>query len=261
MIDLTNLNKGYVNAVYNGDKIVSIYTDKEDAEYILNANPTFILKEKQCFEFYENGNISKEAYELTIVNLIVSDKVKEFAFNNSTGFALCALKLYFNKNNEEFTIEQITNYYYSYDNYTTDINCYKINPLIKNLLNCLTSKNFCVIANLINYILSYQCSTEEELKEYEFNSTHYTKDGETFEIPIEQVKNKSDICLFDNLTLDGFKNYSVIEKEKKQSSSKDDLIKWVTIYEFFASLEVTYVFQFYKLILNNKVEDPFEFID
>ena len=89
MIDLTNLNKGYVNAVYNGDKIVSIYTDKEDAEYILNANPTFILKEKKCFEFYENGNISKEASKLTLVNVIASNL---FNCEGCCIFSICGIE-------------------------------------------------------------------------------------------------------------------------------------------------------------------------
>ena len=175
---------------------------------------------------------------------------------------MCLIDRYYKENNISYELENIVQYSYS-DEYgiEEEIIVYNKNKLVDKLLSILNDNNMGIIMSMINKIYSYQAETEETLKQIENLSTHYTIEGTEKECPIEWKRDFVSLCIYDNLTFEGIRNYDTVSQARKTSKTQKELIKSITIYQLFGHFDVTYIYSFYKLLFEENIEDPVEFIN
>lgn len=263
MKKLNDLIKTKYYAVYENDNCIGVYIDNDDYD---NNNSNSNYKnykyiEKECYDFYDDGNFdTAESTEMVVLNISINEESQEISFMNSVGFALCVLHLHFKENNINYKINNIYEYQYPYNNSFGEYKKYEHNELVNDLLLLLNDNNICIISSLINHILYFNLKTIEDLEEWEDGATHYAVSNENKEISIESKKEFIDICIFDILTLKGMRNHHIIENNVKSSISRKELIKNITIRELLENYDITYLYSFYKLLFEEEVVDPTEFI-
>lgn len=259
MIKFNELKKDTFNAIYENDKLIGACEIYEDYQELDNCN--LKLVEKECYEFYDDGNYDDaHSTEIVEINVLVNNKKEEYIFKNSVGFSICMLYNYFTENKIKYEFLNITEYHYFCCSDLRPLKEYKMNSLSNELLTILNYNNICIISSLLNTLLFHELGLIEELEENEILSTHYTVDNITKEVPIERIQGHFDICIYDILTHEGMKNLDLLKENKKKSNSRKELIKNITIYELLVDYDITFMYSFYKMLFEEEVIDPVEFI-
>ena len=259
MIKLNELKKDTYYAIYENDKLIGACESYEDYQELDNSNLKLI--EKECYEFYDDGNYDDaNSREIVEINVLINDKKEQYIFKNSVGFSICLLHNYFTENEIKYEFLNIIEYNYFCCGDLSPLKEYKMNSLTNNLLTILNYNNMCIISNLLNTLLYHKLELLEQLEKNEISSTHYTVDNVIKEVSIERIQGHFDICMYDVLTPQGMRNLDVLKDNKKKSKSRNELIKNITIYELLCHYDITFIYSFYKMLFEEEVIDPVEFI-
>lgn len=114
---------------------------------------------------------------------------------------------------------------------------------------------------MINVIYDCGFEAQDDLKEDENRSTHYSFDNETHEFTVDQLNKDFDITVYDCLSILGMRNFLDIKNIKSKYTEKKEKIKWICIHHFFANYTIPYTYTFYRILLEDKISDPSDFLE
>lgn len=261
-MNINNLNKEIYYEVYKDNELVGVVFDEEYIKQI-SFNQDYHIIDKECFEYYDNGlyDDRDDFKDFSIINVIINNENKQYSFKNTIGFGICLIYKYCKDNNFSFQLVDALDVW-GYDEIESfKYDKYENTPLVDKILSSLNEDNMSIISHFINVILYSNIQNEEELKKYEFGATHYMDGDKIKPLPNVLLKGDSDICLLDILTLKGLNCYSDIQDNKRKATERNDIIKWLTIFQLFANHNLTFYHCFYKMLLEGNIEDPFDFME
>ena len=248
MDKLSDININNLYIILEKHKIINILKDLSDANKYINGKSNIEIKNEKYINYYDEYYCNQDSSDVFCI--FKMENYEKIIIEDEFGNAICKVISIF----EDVKIVSVDLCYCDEEHRYVLIENYEYKDIIKNLISKVTKENKYFIGKLIDTIISYNLSTEKEMKSFE-DKYAYSEEKMIYKT-INSLN--CQISIYDNLSFDGQVMYKKLVNKMRNETDKTKLKYWFIITLLFSNNDVILIYQAYLMVINGVLNEMLE---